>query len=205
MSDRVNEKDSKKQEEIKEFEEIRVKMLRNGYKENLGIITVQQANIYALLTAGPIALICFIFYINKWDSIFFEFTTNTLLLYVFTIAASVFIHEFLHGITWSYFCKNGFKSISFGIMWKSFTPYCHCKEPLDFKGYITGGLMPLFILGILVFIISFFMGNSLLMILSLMNILSAGGDTTICLLLLKYKDGLFIDHPTDCGFVAFTK
>ena len=43
------------------------------------------------------------------------------------------------------------------------------------------------------------------MILSLMNILSAGGDTTIGLLLLKYKDGLFIDHPTDCGFVAFTE
>ena len=93
----------------------------------------------------------------------------------------------------------------FGVMWKSFTPYCHCKEPLDFNSYLTGGIMPLLILGILVFIISFFTGNSLILIISLINILCAGGDTTICLLLLKYKDGLFIDHPTDCGFVAFTK
>lgn len=205
MSYTVNEKDLKKQEEIKRFESIREEMINKGYKENLGIITVQQANIYSLLTAGPIALICFIIYINKWDSIFFEFTPNTLLLYSFSIIASVVIHEFLHGVAWSFFCKGGFKSIVFGVMWKSFTPYCHCKEPLDFKSYLTGGIMPLLILGILVFIISFFTGNSLILIISLINILCAGGDTTICLLLLKYKDGLFIDHPTDCGFVAFTK
>lgn len=205
MYENINEKDLKKQEEIKCFEKIREEMISKGYKANLGIITIQQANIYALLTSGPIALICFLVYTNKWDSIFFKFTPSTLLLYSFSIIASIVIHEFLHGITWSFFCEKGFKSITFGVMRNSFTPYCHCKELLDFKAYITGGLIPLFILGILVFIVSFFMGNSLLMILSLINILCAGGDTTIALLLFKYKDALFIDHPTDCGFVAFTK
>ncbi|MPM97600.1 hypothetical protein SDC9_144775 [bioreactor metagenome] len=43
------------------------------------------------------------------------------------------------------------------------------------------------------------------MSLSLLNILCAGGDITIVLLAFKYKDAIFIDHPTDCGFVAFTK
>lgn len=205
MSDSINEKDFKKQEEIKNFEKIREDMLSKGYKENLGIISIQQANLYAILTAGPIAFICFIIYLNKWGSVLFNFTPATLLLYCGAIIASVIIHEVLHGIAWSFFCENGFKSIIFGVMWKSFTPYCHCKEPLNFKGYIAGGLMPLLILGILIFIISLFIGNSLLMILSLINILCAGGDTTIALLLFKYKNALFVDHPTDCGFVAFTK
>ena len=49
MSDTINEKDLKKQEEIKRFESIREEMINKGYKENLGIITVQQANIYSLL------------------------------------------------------------------------------------------------------------------------------------------------------------
>lgn len=205
MSDTINEKDLKKQEEMKNFEEIREEMINNGYKENIGTITIEQANIYALITASPISIICFFIYMNKWNSVFFEFTPSTLLLYSFLIIASVILHELLHGITWSLFCKKRFKSIIFGVMWKSFTPYCHCKEPLTFKGYITGGLMPLLILGILLFVISLFFGNSLLMILSLINILCSGGDTTIALLLFKYKDALFIDHPTDCGFVAFTK
>ena len=96
MSDTINEKDLKKQEEIKRFESIREEMINKGYKENLGIITVQQANIYSLLTAGPIALICFIIYINKWDSIFFEFTPNTLLLYSFSIISSYSSKAFIY-------------------------------------------------------------------------------------------------------------
>lgn len=43
------------------------------------------------------------------------------------------------------------------------------------------------------------------MILSLFNILRTGGDTTIVLLLLKYKNSILIDHPTGCGFITFTK
>jgi len=205
MSENINEKNLNEQEKFKSFEKIKEEMIKNGYKENSGTITVIKANIYALLTAGPIVLICFIIYIRKWGGIFLEFTPATIVLFFISIILCIVIHEFLHGITWSLFCKNGFKSISFGVMWKSLTPYCHCKEPLNFKAYLTGGLMPLLILGILLFIVSFFTGNSLLMNLSMINILCAGGDTTIALLLCKYKDALFIDHPTDCGFVAFTK
>ncbi|MCC3863577.1 DUF3267 domain-containing protein [Terrisporobacter petrolearius] len=205
MSESINEKNLNEQEKFKSFEKIKEEMIKNGYKENLGTISVIKANIYALFTAGPIALICFIIYIRKWGGIFLEFTPATILLFFISIILCIVIHEFLHGITWSLFCKNGFKSINFGVMWKSLTPYCHCKEPLNFKAYLTGGLMPLLILGILLFIVSFFTGNSLLMNLSMINILCAGGDTTIALLLCKYKDALFIDHPTDCGFIAFTK
>ncbi len=43
------------------------------------------------------------------------------------------------------------------------------------------------------------------MILNLFNILSSGGDTNIVLLLLKYINYILINHPTDCGFIAFTK
>ena len=205
MSEYINKNDTKKQKLMENFNQLKYNLIIDGFNENEVTISVKKANIYAFLTAGPIALICFIIYIHKWNSIYFEFTTTTLILYFLGIVFFTVIHELLHGFTWSLFCKNTFKSVSFGMMWDSFTPYCHCKEPLDFKAYITGGLMPLFILGILIFIISFFTGNSLVLIWSLINILCSGGDTTICLSLFKYKDALFIDHPTECGFVAFTK
>lgn len=205
MSEKVNEKDLKKQSQIKKFEETKTEMIKRGYVESLGTISVSKANLYALLTAGPIAIICCIIYFLKWKSIYFHFTSITLILYFSGIFVSVIVHELIHGFTWSLFCKNKLKSISFGIMWSSFTPYCHCEEPLDFKSYLIGCIAPLFILGILSFIISLIIGNPLILILSLINILSAGEDTTICLLLFKFKDALFIDHPTDCGFVAFTK
>lgn len=202
MSGNIDEKNFKKEKNIQMFEEIKQETINNGYKENLGVIIVFQANIYALLTSGPIAIVFSIAYVNKWNIFAYVSLSISFVLYFF---ASIVIHEFLHGITWSLFCKNGFKSIKFDVMWKSLTPYCHCKEPLNFKAYITSGLMPLLILGILPSIASLFIGNSLLISLSLLNILCAGGHITIVLLAFKYKDAIFIDHPTDCGFVAFTK
>lgn len=49
----------------------------------------------------------------------------------------------------------------------------------------------------------------MLFLLSLVNILSAGGDTTIACMELKYlkqdEKCYILDHPTNCGFVAFVK
>lgn len=70
MSESINEKNLNEQEKFKSFEKIKEEMIKNGYKENSGTITVIKANIYALLTAGPIALICFIIYIRKWGVFF---------------------------------------------------------------------------------------------------------------------------------------
>lgn len=55
-------------------------MISKGYKENLATITIKQANLYAFLTAGPIAIICTIIYLFKWNSLLFQFTPKTLLI-----------------------------------------------------------------------------------------------------------------------------
>lgn len=46
--------------------------------------------------------------------------------------------------------------------------------------------MPLIILGLMIFIISLLTGSEPVFLISLVNILSAGGDVTIALMLLKY-------------------
>lgn len=90
-------------------------------------------------------------------------------------------------------------------MWKEVTPYCCCSEPLSFKGYILGGLMPFLVIGIGMFIIALVLGNNMIFILSMFNILGASGDLTIALMLLKCRKSVIIDHPTKCGFVTFNK
>lgn len=47
--------------------------------------------------------------------------------------------------------------------------------------------------------------SGLLLALSLFNVFAAGGDLTIVILLLKHRDKVIIDHPTECGFIAFSK
>ena len=56
--------------------------------------------------------------------------------------AGVVVHELIHGLVWSFFCKDGLHSIHFGFQLKTLTPYCHCAQPLDKGGYIAGTLAP---------------------------------------------------------------
>ena len=44
------------------------------------------------------------------------------------VIVGIVVHELIHGLTWACYAKSGWKSISFGVMWKLLTPYCHCDQ-----------------------------------------------------------------------------
>ena len=119
------------------------------------------------------------------------------------------IHELIHGFFWSKGAENGMKDIQYGFIKEQLTPYCACLCPLSKKTYIIGSLMPMTILGILLGIVSIFVGQLLLLIISLLQIMGGAGDILITSMLLRYKtkgkDVVLLDHPTDCGLVAFEK
>lgn len=198
-----------KQKIIDNYEEQRRYYLEKGYVEKQEIISVVKANVMAFATAGPFAVVCILIWIFKMHRQEGIFNIRDLIWAWILCLICILIHELLHGVGWVLWTKKGWKSIYLGVMWDSLTPYCHCKEPLKPKQYLIGGLFPFFILGIGVFFAALFTGNGVLFFLSLINILSAGGDTTIACMELKYlkknEECYILDHPTDCGFVAFVK
>ena len=119
------------------------------------------------------------------------------------------VHELVHGLTWSLFAKSGWKSVSFGVIWKYLTPYCPCNEALSSSAYIVGALMPTLVLGILPVLAAYATGSLFLLVVGLLMILGGGGDLTIALKMLRFKpDGgevLYLDHPYECGLVAFVR
>jgi hypothetical protein len=116
----------------------------------------------------------------------------------------ILIHELIHGITFSFFAKTGFKAINFGVLWKMLTPYCHCKEPLLVKHYIIGGIMPAFILGFLPFMYSLLFGNLVLLIFAIFFTVAAFGDFYIIYLLRnENKNSLVLDHPSEVGCFVY--
>jgi hypothetical protein len=119
---------------------------------------------------------------------------------ILILCIGIIIHELLHGLTWSFFAKSGFKSIKFGIVLKWLTPYCHCKEPLLVKHYIIGALIPGLVLGIIPTAISIFNGNPYLFGYGLIFTLTAGGDFMMINIIMKEsKDALVQDHPSKIG------
>ncbi|MGL5978189.1 MAG: DUF3267 domain-containing protein [Erysipelotrichaceae bacterium] len=196
---------TKKEARIQQFEIAKAEMLAQGYQASDGVISVVKANVMALVTAGPIALVCFLLYLSVWKGVTFTFDLTTLLVWYVLFTVGIVVHELLHGIGWSLFTPRRFHNIHFGILWSMLTPYCHCDVPLNRNQYLVGGLFPLFVLGGGLFLVAMVSGSFFWLSLALLHIIAAGGDTTIALMLRKYPDAKLLDHPTQCGFVAFQK
>ena len=119
------------------------------------------------------------------------------------------VHEKIHGWFWSIGADNGAKDIEFGFQKETLTPYCTCKSPLTKKMYILGSMMPMTILGVVLGIVSIFVGSWVVLAIAVLQIIGGSGDILITSMLLRYdtkdKDVILIDHPTKIGLVAFEK
>lgn len=196
-----------KQKIADNYKKQKQRFLDEGYEERQEVISVLKANVMAFVTAGPFVVLGILIWIFVKREGSFDF--GSMILFCILLVASIFIHELLHGVGWSFSAEERWKSISFGMMWEYLTPYCHCQEPLRPKQYLTGCLMPFAVLGIGLYLAALITGSYMLLFLSFINILSAGGDTTIACMEWKYlkqNDVCYIlDHPTECGFAVFVK
>lgn len=143
------------------------------YKKELLTFDLMKANLYAIFTIIPILILYGIPYFLVWQHSFNkeairnfirEYNNGVwtnIIAFLVILTIGVIVHELIHGITWARYTTKGFKSIKFGVQWKTMTPYCHCEEPLKVKHYIIGGIMPALILGFLPFVYSLVSGNIL--------------------------------------------
>ena len=170
------------------------------------------ANLYGLIFLIPIFIFLGLPYYFMWPE---QFTMEKIkgyldareLLTFVDIAIGVLIlligiitHELLHGLGWSFYAKKGWKSIKFGVAWKSLTPYCHCDESLPVRVYRFGSVLPAIVLGFIPSIIAMITGNIGLMIFGFFFSFAAGGDFLILWLIRNEKPSdLAKDHPDKIG------
>lgn len=189
------------------------------YKKEKLTIDIVKANLYGILILIPVSLIYGIpFYLLHYN----DSTTLSLkelinnnenisiftlyLIFFSTIIIGIILHELIHGLTWSLFAKKRFKSIKFGVLWKMFTPYCHCKEPLLLKHYIMGAIMPAIILGFIPALYSIIFGNVAILIFGIFFTMAGAGDFLV-INLIRNENGnsLVQDHPSEAGCFIYHK
>lgn len=205
-----NRKLSKSEQKRKKlYEEKKNELLAQGYEEKDLTIGVVYANIMAFVLGLPIIILLLILFIYKNQSGIYTFSIYGPVVFLIVFAVLVVVHELIHGLFWAIYAKNHLKSIEFGFMISSLTPYCCCKDMLTKSQYIVGGIMPTVLLGIVPAVISIFTGSLFWFIMGELMILAGGGDLTILLKLLRYKSKkeeiLYMDHPYECGLVVFER
>lgn len=183
-------------------------------KQRKVTINLAWANVFALIFFAFVALISSATWYVLWGTPSFGDFEGSLLKDVNPLGAAVLVlvmlvagivaHELIHGITWAYFAKHGFRSIRFGVIWAMLTPYCHCKEPLIIRHYRLGALTPLIILGILPLLLAYPLRSVSLLLWGIIFITSAAGDILIIWKLRKELASLLVqDHPKEAGCIIF--
>ncbi len=184
---------------MNEFEE-------KGRKVTINLV---KANIFSVVILAVSSIVLLIPFFFIWEDTPTENLVGSpieWIVFFVTLFIGIVVHELLHGITWAHYAKSGWKSISFGVIWKMLAPYCHCDEPMHIQGYMMGAMMPCIILGIVPSIIAIVIGSLPLLLWGIIFIGAAAGDIWTAWLLTKEDhDSLVLDHPTEAGFYIFDK
>jgi hypothetical protein len=98
--------------------------------------------------------------------------------FILSMVLGVILHEFVHAIFAAIYNPKGWSSIKIGFNLKKGVAYCRCTEPMKVKHWRIIAIMPLILIGMIPYIISFIFGFYPLMYLSVMMIFASCNDVT---------------------------
>ncbi|QOW11173.1 DUF3267 domain-containing protein [Kaistella flava (ex Peng et al. 2021)] len=182
----------------------------NNLVKEKKIIDLQKANGEALKYLVLFVVVFAVPFYFIWGFELPKLNSEYLILKALTpliiLLLGIVAHELIHGIFFALYASKGIKSITFGILWKTLTPYCHCKEPLKIKHYIIALLAPLLILGVIPSVFGLIGGNGFFLIFGIFFSAAAAGDLMIYLLIRKENREDYVqDHPSEAGYYIFRK
>ncbi len=129
---------------------------------------------------------------------------NVMLLIL--IIVGIFAHEVIHGMYFSLYAKGGWNAISFGILMKYLTPYCHCSEPIRLVQYIISALAPSVILGLVPIVLSLILVNPQLMLFGIIFVAAGSGDVLLVFPLIQERaDSYVLDLRDEAGFLLYRR
>ena len=189
-----------------EFEKMRMQLHENGYKEKDVTISSGKAMILGVLYALSFVIIFGLLYrfmlierahLSEVGGLSFY------VMFIVIIAVSVVIHELLHGIGWAISSGKGWDVVRFNI--NAMMPSCACRGALKKKQYLIGVLTPFVISGLGSVLFVFIYPGTISLLTMIVNFVAAGADLIIAFNVLKERDSLIVDHPTEAGYIIFYK
>ena len=172
-----------------------------GYATELRTIGMLKANVMALVVLGLFCLLGVAGMYAIWGGISFGRPWSSM-LFCIGIFAGVAVHELIHGFTWMWATRSGFSHLRFGLLRGGV--YCHIDVPMSKRKYVVGALMPLLLLGVVPFLLSFATNSLWLMLFGAIFIGCAMGDVLIVWAIRKEPpDTLVYDHPSEPGCIVY--
>ena len=188
-------------------------MKERGYAEAVATIPMRRVNSMIVGFAIPVVIFMVLVFRQHWSDPATEWQVPwqawpnpaRVVLLGSAIIVSLVFHELIHVLIWSRSGKAGWRGVTFGVDWRHLRPYAHDQEPVSVGRHLLGLVAPLVILGLIPCGYSMLFGDDLIMVIAVVNIVASVPDVATAVLLDGHRGAVILDHPTECGFIAFTK
>lgn len=122
------------------------------------------------------------------------------------LLGGVVLHELIHGVSWVLFGRKPFRSIRYGMQWKTLTPYAHCAEPMAARAYRRGAAMPAVVIGVIPAAAGLAAGNGAWTLYGTIFLAAATGDFIVLWILRGISGETFVeDHPSRAGCYVYDR
>ncbi len=122
------------------------------------------------------------------------------------LLGGIVLHEAIHGVSWALFGRKSFRSIRYGVQWKTLTPYAHCVEPMPARAYRRGAVMPAVIIGVIPAALGLAAGDGAWVLYGTVFLAAAAGDFIVLRVLRKIPGDILVeDHPSRAGCYVYDR
>ncbi len=170
-------------------------------------IDSNKANLIGIIWLIPIVILFGLPFYFLWHETI-DFHTEIIMLkaniftILFVLLVFIVVHELLHALAYLILTKGDYKNISFGIIWRNMTPYCHYSKPVSILQYRIAVVLPGIITGVIPLIYAMITGNFSVFAFGIIFLLGAIGDFIILWIIRKEKAETMIkDHPDEIGCI----
>ena len=166
-----------------------------------------KANLMGVLFLLPAVLLFGLPFYYLWhDSINFHAEIIMLKANIFTsllvLLVFMVVHELLHALAYLILTQGDYKNISFGIIWKNMTPYCHYAKPISVLQYRIAVITPGILTGVLPLIYALAIGDFIVFAFGILFLLGAIGDFIILWIIRNERPKTMLkDHPDEIGCI----
>jgi hypothetical protein len=130
----------------------------------------------------------------------FSSPVESTITFISFLFGAIVVHELLHGVGFSCVGKIPRAKIGFGVKWLTFTPYCHCAEPMSANAYRWAVALPTLVLGVIPGLLGLLFGNFLLAFWAVVMLVSGSGDLAILWATRAVPGRATVrDHPARAG------
>jgi hypothetical protein len=166
-------------------------------------ISVARANALALLWLPVAAALVLAPFVSVWGSGALGAGLAQLLSLAVklpTMAASIVLHELLHGAGFLLFGRVPRGAVRLGVHRRTLTPYATCHAPVTVSAYRGAALLPAAVLGVVPGVLGLASGIGWLAAWAALMLAVAGGDLAAVWAVRRLPaDTLVLDHPTRVG------